>query len=301
MVRQIRPSVWSSDQLERDIERSLSEFKERRFAESHAGYVSIFERYRVHVRNLLEESDNLQSLVSVVRQYVLDDEKCYALRYLASPYISDDDLKVLADVKLSASAFDSDPEAADRIVKVVSANIDPWRFPWFHENRLPTDGELRIAIVSTTASQTQRRSDAKIRQEADIAQALEEVGLRRVGRRAVDTPNRAPDIGEFCLESALGNHKADLIARLYDGRILAIEAKVSNSVVNSYKRVNHDTVAKVTGWLSQFGTYGVVPAAVLSGVFKVQNLIDAQDSGLALFWSHDLGQLQDFIRLTREA
>ena len=68
-------------------------------------------------------------------------------------------------------------------------------------------------------------------------------------RRAVDTPNRAPDIGEFCLESALGNHKADLIARLYDGRILAIEAKVSNSVVNSYKRVNHDTVAKVTGWL----------------------------------------------------
>ena len=40
MVRQIRPSVWSSDQLERDIERSLSEFKERRFAESHAGAVS---------------------------------------------------------------------------------------------------------------------------------------------------------------------------------------------------------------------------------------------------------------------
>ena len=87
----------------------------------------------MHVCKLLEESDNLQSLVSVVRQYVLDDEKCYALRYLASPYISDDDLKVLADVKLSASAFDSDPEAADRIVKVVSANIDPWRFPWFHE------------------------------------------------------------------------------------------------------------------------------------------------------------------------
>ena len=307
MVRQIRPSVWSSDQLERDVERSLSEFRERRFAESHAGYVSIFERYRVHVRNLLEESDNLQGLVSVVRQYVLDDEKCYALRYLASPYISDDDLKVLADVKLSASAFDSDPEVANRIVKVVSANIDPWRFPWFHENRLPTDGERRIAIVSTTAliassrSQTQRRSDAKTRQESEIAQALEEVGLCRVRRRAVDTPNRAPDIGEFCLESALGNHKADLIARLYDGRILAIEAKVSNSVVNSYKRVNHDTVAKVTGWLSQFGTYGVVPAAVLSGVFKVQNLIDAQESGLAIFWSHDLGQLQDFIRLTREA
>ena len=42
MVRQIRPSVWSSDQLERDVERSLSDFKERRFAESHAGYISLY-------------------------------------------------------------------------------------------------------------------------------------------------------------------------------------------------------------------------------------------------------------------
>lgn len=103
------------------------------------------------------------------------------------------------------------------------------------------------------------------------------------------------------MESVLGGHKADLIARLYDGRILAIEAKVSHSAVNSYKRVNHDTLAKVTGWLVQFGTHGVVPAAVLSGVFKVQNLLEAQQSGLSLFWSHDLDQLQDFIRLTWEA
>ena len=48
-------------------------------------------------------------------------------------------------------------------------------------------------------------------------------------------------------------------------------------------------------------SHGVVPAAVLSGVFKVQNLLEAQQSGLSLFWSHDLEQLQDFIRLTREA
>ena len=43
-----------------------------------------------------------------------------------------------------------------------------------------------------------------------------------------------------------------------------------------------------------------MPAAVLSGVFKVQNLVEAQEAGLALFWSHDLGQLQDFIRRTRD-
>lgn len=307
MARQSMPLVWSRAQLEIDVERSISEFKERRITEPHVGYISDFEHYCVYVRNLLEDSDNLLNLSSVVRHYLLDEDKRYALRYLASPFISDDDLKVLADVKFSVAAFDSDPDAAERVAHVIRASIDPWRFPWFREGRTPTDEELRIAVVSSTAiiassrSQTRRRSEAKDRQEGDIAQALQDAGLRKVRRRTVDTPYRAPDIGEFCMESVLGGHKADLIARLYDGRILAIEAKVSHSAVNSYKRVNHDTLAKVTGWLVQFGTHGVVPAAVLSGVFKVQNLLEAQQSGLSLFWSHDLEQLQDFIRLTREA
>lgn len=259
MARQSMPLVWSRAQLEIDVDRSISEFKERRITEPHAGYISDFEHYCVYVRNLLEDSDNLLNLSSVVRHYLLDEDKRYALRYLASPFISDDDLKVLADVKFSVAAFDSDPDAAERVAHVIRASIDPWRFPWFREGRTPTDEELRIAVVSSTAiiassrSQTRRRSEAKDRQEGDIAQALQDAGLRKVRRRTVDTPYRAPDIGEFCMESVLGGHKADLIARLYDGRILAIEAKVSHSAVNSYKRVNHDTLAKVTGWLVQFG------------------------------------------------
>lgn len=305
MLQQVMPPIWSYDQLKSDVERSIEEFKDKRIAESHAGYVADFEHYRVHVANLLADSDNLRDLSSVVRRYFLDEDKRYALRYLASPFISDDDLKVLADIKLSAASFDSDAEVAERIAKVICASIDPWRFPWFYEDRLPTSDELQIAVVSSTAiiassrSQTRRRSEAKDFQEQAIALALEDAGLQRVDRRVVRTPAQAPNVGEFCLESALGGHKADLIARLYDGRILAIEAKVSNSEVNSYKRVNHDTLAKVTGWLSQFGTQGVVSAAVLSGVFKVQNLIEAQEAGLSLFWSHDLGQLQEFIRRTR--
>ena len=41
---------------------------------------------------------------------------------------------------------------------------------------------------------------------------------------------------------------------------------------------------------------GVVPVAVLGGVFKLGNLIDAQNSGLTLFWAHDLNQLVDWIK-----
>jgi hypothetical protein len=42
-----------------------------------------------------------------------------------------------------------------------------------------------------------------------------------------------------------------------------------------------------------------VPAAVLSGVYKLHNLEDAQNRGLALFWAHDLKALTDWIATTR--
>lgn len=132
MARQSMPLVWSRAQLEIDVDRSISEFKERRITEPHAGYISDFEHYCVYVRNLLEDSDNLLILSSVVRHYLLDEDKRYALRYLASPFISDDDLKVLADVKFSVAAFDSDPDAAERVAHVIRASIDPWRFPALH-------------------------------------------------------------------------------------------------------------------------------------------------------------------------
>jgi len=62
------------------------------------------------------------------------------------------------------------------------------------------------------------------------------------------------------------------------------------------KRLNNDAAAKAQAWINQFGTLGVVPVAVLSGVYKLGNLIDAQNSGLTLFWAHDLNQLLDWIK-----
>lgn len=84
--------------------------------------------------------------------------------------------------------------------------------------------------------------------------------------------------------------------RLPDRRCLAIECKVSNSAVNSFKRVNHEALGKARRWLTQFGTAGVVSAAVLSGVFNPENLVAAQQGGLCLFWSHRLEDLGEFIK-----
>jgi hypothetical protein len=69
---------------------------------------------------------------------------------------------------------------------------------------------------------------------------------------------------------------------------MPIECKVSNSALNSVKRINNDAAAKAVEWLKTFGTNQVVPTAVISGVFKVNNLLQAQEAGLTLFWARDL-------------
>jgi len=78
---------------------------------------------------------------------------------------------------------------------------------------------------------------------------------------------------------------------------MAIECKVSNSAVNSIKRLNNDAEAKAKSWRHDFGQQ-VVPTAVLSGVYDLINLRHAQDAGLSLFWAHDLAKLIEWISTT---
>jgi Holliday junction resolvase len=111
----------------------------------------------------------------------------------------------------------------------------------------------------------------------------------------ISTIVEGPKQAEFCGESKLGNRKADVIVRLNDTRLMPIECKVSNSALNSVKRINNDAAAKAVEWLKIFGTNQVVPTAVISGVFKVSSLLQAQDAGLTLFWAHDLKKLGAFI------
>jgi len=80
---------------------------------------------------------------------------------------------------------------------------------------------------------------------------------------------------------------------------MPIECKVSNSALNSIKRVNNDAAAKAEAWIRDFGSRNIVPAAVLSGVYKRRHLDYAQNQGLTLFWSHDLQAIVSWIEGTR--
>jgi hypothetical protein len=156
------------------------------------------------------------------------------------------------------------------------------------------------ALMATERVRTLRRNEAKVLQETAVAQSLREAGLREVDApRVIRTLEEAPGPGEFCTERTFGDRKADLVVGLWDRRRMPLECKASNSATNSYKRVNHEAAGKAETWLQDFGRSQVVPAAVLSGVFKRANLEDAQARGLTLLWAHRLDEMLDWIARTR--
>jgi hypothetical protein len=302
----IQPPRWSAEDLGKNSARATEIFRKERLEEPLEDYLKAFDEYQGNVEELFETTIDLSDLDETAIQFLTDSKLFAAFRYLAGPPISDDDLKTVAEVQsLNASQLRYDSEAVDRIISVVRMALDRRRFPWVVEERDPTETEKNAAVLASAALMatqrvgTARRSKGKKAQEAMVSGALTAAGLARVAKRKVATIADAPEPGQFCDESYLGNRKADFIVRLWDNRIMPVECKVSNSATNSVKRLNNDAAAKAEAWLKDFGTRQVVPAAVLGGVYKLHNLKDAQDRGLTLFWAHDLKELTDWIETTR--
>jgi len=242
----------------------------------------------------------------VIASIMADNDDRRAFLYLTAPPISEDDLKTIADASLSAGSMRLNPENAVRVRDIVFKILDPHRFPWIIEDRDPQPEERAAAIVASAALvaarkvETFRRTDAKDRQENKVKDLLRGQGFVEVPRRPVPTAASAPKPGEFMGETPLAGAKADVVATLPDGRIMAIECKVSNSSVNSYKRLVHDTGGKATIWIDQLGRANVIPCAVMSGVFSPANCELVQnDKGVYLFWDFRLEDIAAFIDGTR--
>lgn len=64
--------------------------------------------------------------------------------------------------------------------------------------------------------------------------------------------------------------------------------------------MTNDAAVKARVWIEDLGRNNVVPVAVLSGVFGIRHLIEAQERGLVLFWAHSLDELVEFVAGARE-
>lgn len=306
MTPKVAPPRWTPDEFDRDLAIAIGEFKRQRLEEDPAEYFEVFDRKRAAVETLLEATVDLSQIAEVACDIAADADLFEALRYLAAPPISADDIKVLADVNtLTASRLRADPKLAEKLVETVIQALDRRRFVWVAEDREPTEAEREAAamasaaLITTQRIATDRRSNEKRLQEEAVAACLESIEFVQVPTRNIETLRDAPQPGEFCRETIFGGRKADLVVSLHDGRVMAIECKASNSATNSVKRLNNDAAVKAKTWLRVFGEASTVPAAVLSGVFKRINLVDAQDDGLTIFWAHSLSALASFVKSAR--
>ena len=301
------PPHWPRDALAADAATAAAQFRAERLAASDA-WATHYAAAHVKFSGLFATLNDLDP--TAVTDVALADActagLSEALRYLAGPPISDDDLQVLADVEsLAPGVLRRRPEDLRRVYAVIERVIDPHRFPWVVRRTAPDAAEKAAALLASSvllAAQrlaTERRMTGKDLQERTVKDYLRGLGYVEVPATPIHTLVRGPQTGEFCAECLLGVRKADVVVRLHDTRLLAIECKVSNSATNSVKRLNNDAAAKAEYWLHEFGRSQVVPAAVLSGVFKVLNLEQAQMRGLALFWAHALDSLGHFIDATR--
>jgi hypothetical protein len=298
----IEPPKWTKDQLESDREQAIEIFRKSRIEEPLEDYLEAFDEYRMHVEELLETTVDLSDFETAGLEVLSDKHMLSAFRYLAAPPISMDDLLVLAEVKsLAKKVLEKNPERIERVIEVVKAILDRRRFTWLIEKREPAESEREAAIVASAALmaaskvQTKRRTVGKEQQEAFVRENLVELGFKEVPTRKIENISFAPQPGEFCRESVLGTRKADIIIGLWDRRVMPIECKVSNSYLNSVKRLNNDAAQKAVVWQKDFGIRQVVPSAVISGVYNLRNLEDAQDRGLTLFWAHSLKPMLDWI------
>lgn len=303
-----QPPRYTKKQLAADAEISSTAFRKERLAPTEA-WKSHYTKSHERFTELFEQLGSLTpaGITSVTLGAVYKRELGEALRYLSGPPISDDDLKVLSEVSSFAPGVISTDEAKlKKVYSVVEKTIDPYRFPWVLEKRGPTKVEKSAALLASSvllAAQrmsTARRGDGKDAQESLLKEFLSTLRYKEVPRAAITTLVQGPKKREFCGEAKLGDRKADVILRLNDTRLMPIECKVSNSATNSVKRLNNDAAMKAAYWIKAFGQDQVVPAAFISGVFKVGNLMQAQEAGLTLFWSHDLPRISRFIASIKE-
>jgi XamI restriction endonuclease len=291
------PPHWTEDELRAQRDEREMAFRQQWRREGPEAVASICEELFPAVTELLERTDYLRSLDGGVFR---DDPSVWQLlRYVCAPVLSEENFWTLVGSPKSKIVRDA---YADDSAEVINLVIDPVRFPWISEGRHPSETERNAAVLATVvllAAQrvgTSARRQTSRRQEAAVASALSSCGYELDESRDKIMIVDGLERGKYSKERILGNAKCDVPLRLRDGRLLAIECKVSIGPKNGWKRINRETGGKAEAWRTHFGAAQVITAVVMDGVFDLGCLRQAQNQqGVVLFWEHHLEELASFI------
>ncbi len=309
------PQAWTEKELQRDADAARQLFVSDRLAalrREQAAYEAGIATHTKPVLELLARTSDLRKIDgdSLKQRDVLD-----IARYVVVPPISLDDLDTLTDSSFGRWVGQTtergtrpSDQAFRAAAKIVKERLDQERVPWFKRKRAATAAE-RDAFARATASiramgaiQTARRMESSARQEEAAREAARKAGYKPVTPPAtlMDPINEMRSGSYATASRRLAETNMDIPVRLKDGHgtgllFLALEAKVSNSALNSRKRLL-EVLRKRERWDASGKLYRFRTGAVLAGVFDVRRLIEAQDAGVFLFWEHGLGDLTAFLR-----
>ena len=303
--------------MERDVSEARNRFvAERRAALSYEQelYAEWLASYIEIVRGLLGESEDLRALTGPV----LEDRKFLDVaRYLAVPPISLDDLDTLTDSCFGAWVGQKTDRGArpekqdfDVAASIISERLDKERARWLRGSVGPTKDERHLFTVGAASIRamsrlvTKRRGDRSGRQEEQTREAIRKAGyVETKPPGTLIDPVAEMEPGTFSTKSRkLAGTNMDVPVRLKaehaTGQLfLAIECKVSNSSLNSRKRLL-EVKSKRETWDSSGLLHRFRTAVVLAGVFDVNRLKQAQDSGVLIFWEHRHEDLTAFLEAT---
>ncbi|WP_284427638.1 XamI family restriction endonuclease [Acidovorax sp. SUPP1855] len=303
---QAMPSVWTTEQIREDAAAARAEFRSRRLDEPLRDYLEKFPAAKAaadvvvsQMHLLLTRPVNKELAAGIVG----NKHQFAALRSLAAVPISEDDLDTLLDASLNRTALKRSQELADKLGQLLTSSLDPKRFPWVEAGRAATPEELESAqlatalITAVSAVQAGRRGEESKALEGKVAEILDAAGYTQVTKllTGIKRISHFPEAGTYMRQTALGGHNADYVVRLFDGRLLALECKASNSAVNGFKRLNKEVVVDAGDWHREFGRSSVVAAAAIRGVFKADNVATAQSQNVFVFWWHKMDVLADFL------
>lgn len=309
------PQAWTKSELQQDAHTARRLFVHDRLAALHrerAAYEAGIATHSEAVRELLAQTSDLRRLDadSLKQRAVLD-----IARYVVVPPISLDDLDTLTDSSFGSWVGQTtergarpSEQASRAAARILRERLDWERAPWLKAKRSPTAVE-RDAFARATASiramgaiQTARRMESSARQERAAREAARKAGYKPVTPPATLTdPIEEMPPGSYATASRrLAETNMDIPVRLKDGHgtgllFLALEAKVSNSGLNSRKRLL-EVLRKRERWDASGKLFRFRTGAVLAGVYDIRRLMEAQDAGVFLFWEHRLSDLTEFLR-----
>jgi hypothetical protein len=294
---QWRPEPWSDSQLIEDANLSLEALNEsqRAVTSRRATYASSFAEACQFFDLLMENSGDLLNLTGT--SFNSDKDLVAMGRFTGGPMISNDDLERIAG-RTGLVNKNIDPELADNAAAIIKELIDPDRFPWVGQSRMPYGDELHAARIATAAiwatqrAQTRGRGQARSL-ETKVMDVLEQSGLNRV-KKTSGLP-WSLGLGSFCDEGLVSGTKCDVIAHLRaHEKALLIECKVSATAINGSKRLKSIKDA-ATDWWRGNGEQVLVVGAI-SGAFHLADLQAAQRHGLFLVWEHNLEPIGEIVR-----